>query len=358
MIIRESAVHYVDPIIKTLFRTNQPEGRASYIRLDQNENPDGVPLWLFKKAMKKITPSYLSLYPEEICFTEKYAHLLGLKYENVTLTDGSVVAMSYAIKVFGEPGKKLLCVTPTFGMYKVYADMSQMNTEFIHYEPDYTFDINKLIEKIDTNTSLVSLVNPSMPIGNVYAEQDIERVVQAAASVNALVIIDEAYHYFYEKNSLELIKKYDNVVILRTFSKFLSLPGLRMGAVISAEENIRYIKNYKPHYTVNGAALAFGETVIDNFDRLYDDLQKTFLEGKHFLLKALNTEGYSYIPTEGCFICIRPKHKSAEQITEELKDRNILIFCGKGDSAGFLRVTIWSKKYMKCFINALKEIDR
>lgn len=350
-------MHYVDPVIKTFLRTNQPEDRGSYIRLDQNENPDGLPKWLYKKAMKKISPSYLSLYPEEIRFTTKYAHLLGLEYENVTLTDGSVVAMGYAIKVFGEPGKKLLCVTPTFGMYKVYADMSQMITEFIHYESDYTFDINKLIDRIDENTGLVSLVNPSMPIGNVYEQSDIIRVVEKAKSVNALVIIDEAYHYFYEKNSLELIKNYDNVVILRTFSKFLSMPGLRMGAVISTPENVQYIKNYKPHYTVNGVALAFGETIVDNFDRAYADLQKTFTGGKKYLLSALTNAGYSYIPTEGCFICITPKFKTAEYITDELKKRNILIFCGKGDSAGFLRVTIWDVKYMKMFMRALLEID-
>lgn len=350
-------MYYVDPVIKTFLRTNQPEDRAGYIRLDQNENPDGVPKWLFRKAMKKITPSYLSLYPEEIRFTTKYARLLGLEYENVTLTDGSVVAMGYVIKIFGEPGKKLLCVTPTFGMYKVYADMQQMTTDFVHYENDYSFDINKLIEKIDENTSLVSLVNPSMPIGNVYEQSEIESVVKKAKSVNAVVIIDEAYHYFYEKSSLDLIKKYDNVIILRTFSKFLSMPGLRMGAVISSKNNIQYVKNYKPHYTVNNVALAFGETIVDNFYKAYKDLQKKFKCGKKYLLCALTSESYSFVPTEGCFICIKPKYKTAEFITSELKKRGILIFCGKGDSAGFLRVTIWAKKYMKIFMKNLLEID-
>ncbi len=351
-------MHYVNPVIKDFLRTNQPEDRGSYIRLDQNENPDGLPKWLFKKAMKKITPQYLSLYPEEIRFTTKYAKLLGLEYENVTLTDGSVVAMGYVIKVFGEPGKTLLCVTPTFGMYKVYADMSQMNTEMIHYEPDYTFDINKLIERIDSNTGIVSLVNPSMPIGNAYNDDEIIRVVEKAKSVNALVIIDEAYHYFYDKHSLELLKKYDNIVILRTFSKMLSMPGLRMGLVISTKENVQYVKNYKPHYTVNNVALAFGETIVDNFDKLITELKAKFNSGKEYLLKALDEAKYSYIPTQGCFICITPKHKTAEEITEELKAKNILIFCGKGDSAGFLRVTIWDKKYMKIFMDALLEIDK
>lgn len=351
-------MHYVDPIIKNFVRTNQPEGRLPYIRLDQNENPDGVPKWLFDEAMKKVTPEYLSLYPEEIVFTGKYAKLLGLQSDNITLTDGSVVAMSYVIKVFGEKGKNLVCVTPTFGMYKVYADMAQMNTVFVHYENDFTFNIQNLLDAIDENTGIVSLVNPSMPIGNVYTENEIVSVVEKAGRHNALVIIDEAYHYFYAKTSLDLLRKYDNVVILRTFSKMLSIPGLRMGAVISTKENVQYIKNYKPHYTVNGVALAFGEAIVDNFDRLISELTEKFLAGKKYLLERLSETGYSYIPTEGCFVCITPRHKSAEYITEELKKRNILIFCGKGDSAGFLRVTIWDKKYMELFMSALKEIDQ
>ena len=75
------------------------------------------------------------------------------------------------------------------------------------------------------------------------------------------------------------------------------------------------------------------------------------------MFDALTTNGYSYIPTHGCFICITPKYKTAEYITAKLKEKNMLIFCGKGDSAGFLRVTIWDKKYMEMFIDLLKEID-
>lgn len=350
-------MYYVDPIIKNLFRTNQPEGRGNYIRLDQNENPDGVPQWLFDEVMNQITPSYLSLYPEEIEFREKYAKLLGVASDEVTFTDGSVVAMNYVIRTFGEPGKNLLCVTPTFGMYKVYADMVGMNTAFVHYENDYTFNIDKLIEKIDENTSIVSLVNPSMPIGNAYPQDEIQRVVEKAQKFNAMVCIDEAYTYFYQKNSLELIKKYDNIVILRTFSKMLSLPAIRIGAIVSNKNNIQYINNLKPHYTVNGVAIAFGKAIVDNFDRVLDELYTKFEGGKAYLLKALDDAGYSYIPTEGCFICVTPKHKTAEEITEELKKRNILIFCGKGDSAGFLRITIWDKKYMKMFMDELLDID-
>ena len=350
-------MYYVNPVIKKFVRTNQPEGRGDYIRLDQNENPDGLPKWIFEEVMAKVTPELLAMYPEETKFTKKYAEFLGCEYNNVTLTDGSVVAMGYVIKVFGEPNKKLICVTPTFGMYKVYADMQQMQTIFVPYDKDFSFEICRLLEQIDEETSIVSLVNPNMPIGNVYSMEEIVAIVKKAKEKNAMVIIDEAYYYFYDSSVIDLIEKYDNVIILRTFSKMLSLCGLRMGAVISSKENIQYIRNYKPHYTVNCLALLFGEAIIDHHDRLIKELKEKFNAGRDYLLEKLTQEDYSYIPTNGCFICIAPKHKTAEFITEELKKRGILIFCGKGDSAGFLSVTIWDKKYMEQFVESLLEID-
>lgn len=350
-------MYYVDPMIRNFLRTNQPQGREKFIRLDQNENPDGVPEWLFNSVIKKITPQFLSLYPEDLVLTEKYAYKYNLKKENVTLTDGSVVAMGYVIKVFGQPGKKMICATPTFGMYKVYADMQRIETVFVHYNDDFTFDIQKILEQIDSDTTIVSLVNPNMPVGNVYSENEILAVIEKAKKHNAIVIIDEAYYYFYNKTSLDLVNSYDNVIILRTFSKMFSLPALRLGVIISSKENIQYINNYKPHYTVNSVALLFGEEIIDNLDKVISELSTKFFSGKNYLLQALREKQYKFINTDGCFICIYPKYKSAEIITDELKKKGILIFCGKGDSAGLLRVTIWDKKYMKMFMEALVEID-
>ena len=137
---------YVNPNIAKIMRVPQPEGRGKYLRLDQNENVDGVPKWLFDEATSKVTPEFLSIYPEEGVLTEKYAKLVGVGPENVSLTDGSVVGMGYIIKVFGEPGKKLLCVTPSFAMYKVYAEMIGMSIQEIEYEKDFSMDINNILD--------------------------------------------------------------------------------------------------------------------------------------------------------------------------------------------------------------------
>ena len=350
-------MYYVDPVIKDFYRYGQPEGRFPYVRLDQNENPDGIPRWLYDEMISRLSPEYLSMYPEEQIFIDKYAKVLGIEPDNITLTDGSVVAMGYAVKVFGEPGKNILCVTPTFGMYKVYAELSGLTAKSIHYEDDFSFDIEKLIDEIDDTVSLVSIVNPNMPVGNVYPKEDIVRVIEKAAAHNAMVIIDEAYHYFYDETCIDLIDKYENVIILRTFSKMFSLAGIRMGAVIGSKENIQYIKNYKPHYTINCVALLLGELIVDNYDRVLTELKDKFNQGKQYILSALEEEGYKYVPSYGCFLCAYPKYRTAEYITEELKKKNILIFCGKGDSAGLLRITIWDKKYMKDFMENLIKID-
>ncbi len=349
---------YVDETIKNTYRVPQPEGRGAYIRLDQNENPDGLPKWLYDIAMEGVTPEFLAIYPEETIPTEKYAKMLGLEKENVTLTAGSSVGMGYVIKVFGEPGKNILTVTPSFAMYEVYAKMIGMKVVQMKYESDFSFKVENTLANINNDTGIVVLVNPNMPVGNVYAKEDIKRIIEKAKEHDALVIIDEAYYYFYDQTSVDLVKEYDNVVVLRTFSKMLSMPSLRVGAIISTAENIRCIDNYKPHYTVNSIALKFVEAIVENHDRLLGELKEQYMEGKDFITKALDENGYETIPSEGCYVCIKPKYKTSRQVTDELQENGILILCGKDGLTGWLRLTIAHKKYMELFMDALLKIDR
>lgn len=349
---------YIDEIIKNTYRVPQPEGRGAYIRLDQNENPDGVPKWLFDSVMEKVTPEFLAIYPEETKPTEKYAKMLGLELNNVTLTAGSSVGMGYVIKTFGEPGKNILCVTPSFAMYEVYAKMIGMKVHQLQYEADFTYKVENTLAAIDENTSIVVLVNPNMPVGNIYPKDEIIAIIEKAKANNALVIIDEAYYYFYDQTSVNLVKEYDNVVVLRTFSKMLSIPSMRIGAIISSPENIRCMNNYKPHYTVNSIGLLFVDAIVDNHDRLLSELKEQYQEGKDYILDKLKEYNYEIIPSEGCYVCIKPKHKTSREITDLLQENGILILCGKDGLTGWLRLTIAHKKYMEIFFDTLLKIDQ
>lgn len=349
---------YVNERIRDAYRVAQPEGRGAYIRLDQNENSDGLPKWLFDSVMEKVTPEFLAIYPEETVPTTKYARLLGLEKENVTFTVGSVVGMGYVIKTFGEAGKDILCVTPSFAMYEVYAKMVGMNVKQLGYESDFTYNVENTLAAINENTGIVVLVNPNMPVGNVYSQDEIVRVIEKARVNHAIVIIDEAYYYFYDKTSIDLVKECDNVFVLRTFSKMLSIPSLRLGTVISTPENIRCINNYKPPYTVNSIALLFAEAIVDNHDKLLAELNEQYIEGKEYILKALAEHGYKTLPSAGCYVAIKPRYKTSREITDLLEENGILILCGKDGLTGWLRLTIGHKKYMEIFMEKLLLLDK
>jgi len=266
--------------------------------------------------------------------------------------------MGYVIKTFGEAGKDILCVTPSFAMYEVYAKMVGMNVKQLSYESDFKYKIENTLNSIDDNTGIVVLVNPNMPVGNVYSREEIVSVIEKAKEKNAIVIIDEAYYYFYDKTSIDLINEYDNVLVLRTFSKMLSIPSLRLGVIISNPDNIHCINNYKPPYTVNSIALLFAEAIADNYDKLIAELKKLYLEGKEYILNALEENGYERLPSEGCYVAIKPKHKTSREITDLLQENGILILCGKDGLTGWLRLTIAHKEYMKIFMEKLLMLDK
>lgn len=349
---------YIDPYVHDICRTPIVEGRKGFLRLDMNENPDGLPREFFDEVWKEVTPEYLAMYPEDGEFRKAYAKYLGLSTEQVLDTDGSVTAIQYIMKVFGEPGKDVVAVTPSFGMYYVNAKLFGINVVPVPYEPDLTFDINKILSAINAKTTIVVLVNPNMPVGNVYDENDIRKIVVKAKEFGTLVVIDEAYYYFYKKSSIDLVNEFDNVIVLRTFSKLLSIPGLRLGTVISNPSFITYLSNYQSHFTVNSVALLFGQRIIENADALVPQLETIAYEGRSYLMDSLSKHGYRILPSYGCFVTFKPLHRSVDYIYNSLYKQKILVLEGKRSLEGFLRVTTAAKPLMERFLGAFYQIDR
>lgn len=251
-----------------------------------NENPEGLPKDFVDSVLKEITPEFLAVYPEPDRFLNKYADFIGVQYENVLATNGSDMAIRYILETFGEQGKEVITVAPSFEMYWVNCCILGLKHVPISYEEDLSMDVNKIINAINPDTRIVVLLNPNNPVGNVYTEKEIQLIINKAKSMNAIVIIDEAYHYFYPNTFLQYALQENNVIVLRTFSKLFSLAACRLGVVISNPEIIHYIKNAKLTFDVNSFALLFGEKIIDN-PQLIDNLISTEKEGKDFTLKSL-----------------------------------------------------------------------
>lgn len=349
--------YYVDENIKNTIRVFPGQGRYDFFRYDMNENPEGLPEEFVEKVKEKITPEFLSIYPEPDRFLKKYAAFIGTSYDNVLTTNGSDMAIRYILETFGEKGKEVVTVAPSFEMYWVNCSILGLKHVPVEYEKDFTISIDKIVEAISENTRIVVLLNPNNPMGNVYTEEEVEKVIRKTKEVGAVLIIDEAYHYFYDKTFIKYALEEDNVIVLRTFSKLMSIAACRIGVIISNPQIIHYIKNGRLTFDTNSIALLFAESIIDN-PQLIENLISIEKEGKKYILDILNEKEYWCKDCMGNFIFIKTNRK-AQEVAERLeKEKKILVHAYSNELLkDYIRVSVGSKKSMQIFIDAFLEID-
>ncbi|MCI8455433.1 MAG: histidinol-phosphate aminotransferase family protein [Lachnospiraceae bacterium] len=348
---------YVNESIKNTIRVLPAPGRYDYYRYDMNENPEGLPKEFVDAVLKEITPEFLATYPEPNAFLNAYAKFIGVSYENVLATNGSDMAIRYILETFGEKGKNVVTVAPSFEMYGVNCQILGLIHKPVSYESDMTIRIDKIIEAINSDTRIVVLLNPNNPIGNTYTKEELEQVLKQADKAGAIVIIDEAYHYFYDQTFLSYALERQNVIVLRTFSKLFSLAACRLGVIISHPDVIRYVQNAKLTFDVNSIALLMGTRILEQ-PLMIENLIAQEKEGKAFTLKSLNQYGYETRDCKGNFIFIKT-NKSPQAVQQELKERyKILVKTyGPGLLESYLRLSIGSIHAMKIFLKAFYSVD-
>ena len=350
-------MYYVDENIKNTTRVFPDQGRKGYLRLDMNENPVGLPEDVVAKIREAVTPEFLATYPEPGRVTELYADFIGVNPDQICLTNGSDNAIRYVLQTFGEKGKDVVTVYPTFEMYMVNCWLLGLNHKTVPYKEDYSLDVDGLVAAIDDDTRIVGLVNPNNPMGNAYSDEDARRIVETAAAHNAIVVIDEAYHYFTDKSQLKLVNEYDNVIVLRTFSKAFSLAGVRLGAAISNPKIAHYLNTIRMTFEVNVLALKAAEVVLSD-KGIIERLAATQIEGRTYLVSALEEAGYEVLPSESNFISFRPK-TAAEQVAAKLAEKKILVKTfGGGPLKGMIRVNTAAKDVLERFVDELFQADR
>lgn len=350
-------MYYVNENVKECKRIFPKQGRYDYYRYDMNENPEGLPKKFVDSVLNEITPEFLAIYPEPDVFLNKYAKYIGAKYENVLTTNGSDMAIRYLLEVFCEKGKEVVTVSPSFEMYAVNCSILGLKHVPVSYEEDLTIKIENILEAINSNTDIIVLLNPNNPIGNVYSETDVIKIVDKAKKVGAIVIIDEAYHYFYKNTFIRYALDESNVVVLRTFSKLFSIAACRLGVIISNKEIINYVRKSRLTFDVNAIALKFGERILDNPD-IIEDLIRIQDEGKDYILEELDKSGYETRDCRGNFIFIRPK-RPAKLVAKELEENEKILVKTFGNDLlkAYLRISVGSAKAMKTFLDKFLVID-
>lgn len=349
---------YINPLIENLERKYPSGNRTSILRLDMNENPGGLPETFVENIKQEITSEFLSTYPDKEPLITSLANFHNIEKNCIAVTDGSEMALKYIFEAFSKPGNYFVSVIPTFEMYAVYANMYGLKHKAVKIDSQFQIDIDALLHSIDDETSIVSLLNPNNPIGRPYTDEEFKLIADKTREVGALLIIDEAYHYFYKHTQLPLLEEYNHIVILRTFSKLFSIAACRIGYAISSPTIIKMINNVRPTFDTNSIALLFANHIINN-KSLLDKLIEEELEGRLYLIDALKIAGYEPISDGGNYITFKPKINAQVLADKLLKEWNIAIKTSGYDILkDYIRVTTGSIRYMKEFINALLSLDK
>ncbi|SCW82238.1 histidinol-phosphate aminotransferase [Lachnospiraceae bacterium C10] len=196
-------------------------------------------------------------------------------------------------------------------------------------------------------------------MGNVYTDEEFEKIMIVARAKQITVLADEAYHFFYPKTFIKYALEQEHVFITRAFSKLFSMAGCRLGYAVGWSEGVKMVQKLCTPYNTNAFAMLFAKKILTTPGML-DGLTHNFNKGREYLINWLDSNGYSHKGEAGNFIFIKPK-TDANTIVDRMKaEKKILIkaYPNVGEFGDCLRVSIGEQKYMEQFTEALEELDK
>ena len=328
---------------------NQPD----MIKLNTNENPY-PPAPKVQQVLKEMNAGDLRLYPDPSAgaLVKAIADYYGLNEDQVFVGVGSddVLAMSFLTFFNGE--KPVLFPDITYSFYDVWAELFR-----IPYERpalDDSFHIKK--EDYFKENGGIIFPNPNAPTGVELPLQDIEEILKA--NPGSVVIVDEAYIDFGAHSALPLISKYDNLLVVQTFSKSRSMAGMRIGFACGNPVLIKYLNDVKysfNSYTMNRTSLAAGVAAIGDRDYFEDTCQK-IMDTREWTQKELTVLGFTFQDSKANFIFAAHKTCPAKQIFEALRAKHIYVrYFAKPRIDNYLRISIGTREEMEQLIRFLKD---
>ena len=322
------------------------------IKIDSNENNYGASPKVIE-AIKSCDTKKISFYPFYGELSEKIAQLQGFDILNIKVTNGADEAIGSIIQTYLDKGQALLTLDASFDMPVVYSQIQGGSVIKVPYKEKWKFPIDDfLVELNNPNVKIVYIATPNNPTGNIVSESDMERILKN--SIGKAVIIDETYANYYGKSYKNYVKQFDNVFIVKSFSKDFALAGLRLGYIISDEKNIDNLKKVVSPFSVNSFAMMAGIAAINDIEYFYkvrNEISESKQELKNFLesLGAIAFESYAN------FLLVDFKEK-AEFVYKRLIEKNITVKLFKKGTLleNHLRITIPTKKGIEAIKNALR----
>ena len=329
---------------------------AKVIKLNTNENPY-PPSPLVGKVISEVDIDSFRKYPDPGCeiLENAIANYHGFNRENVFVGVGSDDVLAMSFLTFFNGGKPVLFPDITYSFYDVWADLFRIPYETKSLDKDF-----KIIKSDYTGVECGGIVipNPNAPTGVAEDVSFFEDIIKSHPE--CVVIIDEAYVDFGSNSCIELTRKYDNLLVVRTFSKSRAMAGNRIGYAIGDAKLIKYLSDCKfsfNSYTMDSVTLALGKASIED-DTYFKAMVEKVINTREWTKSQLKDLGFTFPDSKSNFIFASHKTVDANIIFEELKAKNIFVrhFSKPERIDNYLRISIGTDEEMTELIKALKEI--
>ena len=325
---------------------------ASIIKLGSNENPLG-PSKKVVDIIKKEAES-VNIYPEDVSgeLHLKIAEYIGVDENQVISGNGSDEILDMAVKMFIEKGDTAVIPVPTFSMYRKLVELYSGECAYATLGKDFEFDVNGVMMQITPRTKIVFVCSPNNPTGGAIKEDDLRMILER----NIIVILDEAYGEFADRSFAHLVNEYNNLIVLRTFSKAFGLAGLRVGYGVASPEIIEYMLRIKIPFSVNSLAQKAAIVALDDKEYLESSVSLV-KEGRAFLIDELSKiEGIRAYPTQANFVFFEVPGKS-EDVVKALQKKGIIVRdCSFAGLDNHIRVTVGTMEQNQLFLENLRVV--
>lgn len=331
---------------------------SQILKLNSNENLF-IPLSFLRKllieAVEELDPRF---YPRDelVDLRNTIAKKMGVSDEQIVIGAGSDQLIELIVYAFLRREDRVISIDPTFSIY-----MRTVRARRAHYMPvplkdDFSLDIDSLLHVANTmRAKLLFLCSPNNPTANQFDKDSIHRILEG---FDGIVIIDETYVDFASYSTVEWIKEFDNLIVLRTFSKVYGIAGLRLGYAISNREISSVIRRFKMPYAVSSVALRMGLKLIEKDAFIEQKIHEIKKVRSNLILNLKSLENVKPFKSDTNFVLFSLSKISSEKAYNQLLEQGIIIRkIGKVlNFKNCLRVTVAPPHIMKKFITALREV--
>ena len=339
-------------MLKPYVPGEQPKD-MQYVKLNTNENPFPPSEKALRYALENARPMHLYSDPECSALRQALSETYGVPPENFVCTNGSDEALNFAFMAFCDKDHPAVFPDVTYGFYPVFAALNGVPFEEIPLDEDLLIDP----QKYEGIHKTVFIANPNAPTGKALKVSSIERIVRS--NPDNVIVVDEAYVDFGAESCLPLILKYDNLVVVQTFSKSRSMAGARLGfaagdsKLIEDLNTVRYSTN---PYNVNSYTAALGIGTLKDASYTKKNCE-TIIRNREALSRELKALGFDVIDSRANFVFARHPEVQGEEIYLRLKEKGVLVRHFEKDRIrDYNRITVGTNEENAVLLNALSSI--